>query len=114
VAKKLSMSITDFTSFVPDAGYHALWNHLPDSFANYWNYTNPEQEKVGREMLYMEPKDPKRVELLKQYQQIMADDVFGVYFASVKSVVAHKKSVTGFAYYPDYPLGARFDNLKMA
>jgi peptide/nickel transport system substrate-binding protein len=114
VAKKLAMSITDFTSFVPDAGYHALWNHLPDSFANYWNYANPEQEKVGREMLYMDPKDPKRIDLLKRYQQIMADDVFGVYFASVKSVVAHKKSITGFAYYPDYPLGARFDNLKLA
>jgi peptide/nickel transport system substrate-binding protein len=114
VAKKLAMSITDFTSFVPDAGYHALWNHLPDSFANYWNYANPEQEKVGRQMLYMDPKDPQRIDLLKQYQQIMAEDVFGVYFASVKSVVAHKKSVTGFAYYPDYPLGARFDNLKLA
>jgi peptide/nickel transport system substrate-binding protein len=114
VAKKLAMSITDFTSFVPDAGYHALWNHLPDSFANYWNYANPEQEKLGRQMLYMDPKDPTRLEVLKQYQQIMADDVFGVYFASVKSVVAHKKTVTGFAYYPDYPLGARFDNLKMA
>jgi peptide/nickel transport system substrate-binding protein len=114
VAKKLAMSITDFTSFVPDAGYHALWNHLPDSFANYWNYANPEQEKLGRQMLYMDPKDPTRLEVLKQYQQVMADDVFGVYFASVKSVVAHKKTVTGFAYYPDYPLGARFDNLKMA
>jgi peptide/nickel transport system substrate-binding protein len=114
VAKKLAMSITDFTSFVPDAGYHALWNHLPDSFANYWNYANPEQEKIGRQMLYMDPKDPQRIELLKQYQQIMADDVFGVYFASVKSVVAHKKSLTGFAYYPDYPLAARFDNLKLA
>ena len=62
----------------------------------------------------MDPKDPARLELLKRYQQIMADDVFGVYFASVKSVVAHKKSVTGFAYYPDYPLGTRFDNLTMA
>jgi ABC-type transport system substrate-binding protein len=51
--------------------------------------------------------------LLKQYQQIMADDVFSIYFASVKSVVAHKKSLTGFSYYPDYPLGMRFDNLKM-
>jgi peptide/nickel transport system substrate-binding protein len=113
VAKKLQMSITDFTSFVPDAGYHALWNHLPDSYANYFDYKNPEQEKIGREMLYMDPKDPKRADLLKQYQKIMADDVFSVYFASVKSVVVHKKALTGFAYFPDYPLGMRFDNLKL-
>ncbi|MGI9148723.1 MAG: ABC transporter substrate-binding protein [Chloroflexota bacterium] len=114
VAKKVSMAITGFTSFVPDPGYHALWNHLPDSFANYWNYKNPDQEQIGRQMLYMDPKDPQRTELLKQYQVIMADDVFGVYFASVKPVVAHKKSLTGFAYYPDYPIGMRFDNLTMA
>jgi ABC-type transport system substrate-binding protein len=114
VAKKLAMSITDFTSFVPDAGYHALWNHLPDSYANYFNYANPEQEKVGREMLYMDPKDPKRIELLKKYQEIMAEDVFSVYFASVKSVVAHRKNITGFAYYPDYALGVRFDNLTIS
>ena len=43
----------------------------------------------------------------------MADDVFSVYFMSVKSVIAHKKNVTGWAYYPDYPLGVRFDNLKI-
>jgi|GEM_PF-5902278 len=114
VAKKLQMSITDFTSFVPDAGYHALWNHLPDSYANYFGYANPTQEKIGRQLLYMQAKDPKRIELLKQYQTIMADDVFSVYFASVKSVIAHSKKVTGFAYYPDYPLGCRFDNLKMS
>jgi peptide/nickel transport system substrate-binding protein len=113
VAKKLAMSITDFTSFVPDAGYHALWNHLPDSFANYWNYANPEQEKLGREMLYMDPKDPRRIEILKKYQAIMADDVFGVYLASVKSIIAHKKTLKGFAYYPDYTLGVRFDNLTL-
>lgn len=114
VAKKLAMSITDFTSFVPDAGYHALWNHLPDSYANYFNYANPEQEKVGRDMLYMDPKDPKRIELLKKYQEIMAEDVFSVYYASVKSVVAHRRNITGFAYYPDYALGVRFDNLTIS
>ena len=92
----------------------SLWNHFPDSFANYWNYANPAQEQLGRQMLYMDPKDPERVALLKKYQEVMADDVFGVYFASVKSVVAHKKSLSGFAYYPDYPLAARFDNLKLA
>lgn len=113
VAKKLSMSITDFTSFVPDAGYHALWNHLPDSYANYFAYKNPDQEKLGREMLYMDPKNPKRVEILKQYQQVMADDVFAVYLHSFKTVIPHKKTIKGFAYYPDMPLGVRFDKLSI-
>ena len=113
VAKKLAMSITDFVSFVPDAGYHALWNHLPDSYANYFDYKNPEQEKIGRQMLYMDPNDPKRIALLKQYQQIMADDVFAVYFATVKAAVTHHKNLSGFAYYPDTAQVLRFDNLTL-
>ncbi len=113
VAKKLSMAITDFTSFVPDAGYHVLWNHLPDSYANFFGYANPEQEKLGRELLYMDPKEPKRLDLLKKYQELMAQDVFAVYLHSFKTVIPHKKSVKGFAYFPDMPLGVRFDKLSI-
>lgn len=114
IAKQLPMSFHDWTSFVPDAGYHALWNHLPDSYANFFAYNSPEATKVANEFMYLDPKDPRRTELLRQYQQILAEEVFGVYLLSVKFVMAHKKNLTGFAYYPDQPFGVRFDKLTLS
>ena len=114
VAKKLPMGMSGFLSFIPDAGYQTLWNHFPDSYANFFGYADPAQEKVGRQMLYMDPNDPKRADLLKQFQEIMAEDVSHVYTISTKATVAHSRKVKGFAYYPDYPTVLRFDNLTLA
>ncbi|HVW91510.1 MAG TPA: ABC transporter substrate-binding protein [Devosia sp.] len=114
VAKSLPMGMSGFLSFVPDAGYHILWNHLPDSYANFFGYSDPAQAEVAKKALYMDPNDPQRIALLKQMQQTMADDVSHVYTTSVKAVVAHSKKVTGFGYYPDYDTVIRFDNLTMA
>ena len=111
VAKAQPMGMSGFLSFIPDAGYQTLWNFFPDSYANFFGYNNPEQEALGRQMLYMDPNDPERTALLKQFQEMMAADVSHVYTISVKAVVAHSKNVTGFAYYPDYPTVLRFDNL---
>jgi peptide/nickel transport system substrate-binding protein len=114
VAKALPMGMSGFLSFIPDAGYQTLWNFFPDSYANFFGYSNPAQEELGRKMLYMDPNDPERVALLKQFQEMMAEDVSHVYTTSVKAVVAHNKKVTGFAYYPDYATVIRFDNLTMS
>lgn len=114
VAKSLPMGMSGFLSFIPDAGYQILWNFLPDSYANFFGYANPEQEAVARKLLYMDPNDPARIDLLKQMQTLMAEDVSHIYTTSVKAVVAHSKKVTGFAYYPDYATVIRFDNLSMA
>jgi peptide/nickel transport system substrate-binding protein len=114
VAKSLPMGMSSFLSFIPDAGYHVLWNHLPDSFANFFGYSNQAQAEIAKKMLYMDPNDPTRVALMKQLQEIMAEDVSHVYTTSVKAVVAHSKKVTGFAYYPDYDAVIRFDNLTLS
>lgn len=114
VAKALPMGMSGFLSFIPDAGYQTLWNFFPDSYANFFGYSNPAQEELGRKMLYMDPNDPERTALLKQFQEMMAEDVSHVYTTSVKAVVAHTKNVTGFAYYPDYATVIRFDNLTMS
>ncbi|MDB5540807.1 MAG: peptide transporter substrate-binding protein, partial [Devosia sp.] len=114
VAKALPMGMSGFLSFIPDAGYQTLWNFFPDSYANFFGYSNPAQEEIGRKMLYMDPNDPERAALLKQFQEMMAEDVSHVYTTSVKAVVAHSKKVTGFAYYPDYATVIRFDKLTMS
>lgn len=114
VAKALPMGMSAFLSFIPDAGYQTLWNFFPESYANFFGYADPEQEAIGRKMLYMDPNDPERHALLKQFQETMAAKVSHVYTTSVKAVVAHTKNVTGFAYYPDYATVIRFDNLTMA
>jgi len=114
VAKSLPMGMSGFLSFIPDAGYQTLWNFFPESYANFFGYADPEQEAIGRQMLYMDPNDPARIELLKQFQEKMAEKVSHVYTTSVKAVVAHSKKVTGFAYYPDYATVIRFDNLTLA
>ena len=114
VAKAQPMGMTGFLSFIPDAGYQTLWNFFPDSYANFFGYSNPAQEEIGRKMLYMDPNDPERIALLKEFQEVMAEDVSHVYTTSVKAVVAHTKNVTGFAYYPDYATVIRFDNLVMS
>ena len=114
VAKTLPMAMSGFLSFIPDAGYQTLWNFLPDSYANFFGYQNPKQAAVAKQMLYMDPNDPARLALLKQFQELMAEDVSHVYTTSVNAVVAHSKKVTGFAYYPDYDTVLRFDNLTLA
>jgi len=113
VAKTLPMGMSNFLSFIPDAGYQTLWNFFPESYANFFGYADPEQEAIGRQMLYMDPNDPARTALLKQFQEVMAAKVSHVYTTSAKAVVAHSKKVTGFAYYPDYSTVIRFDNLTM-
>ena len=113
VAKTLPMGMSNFLSFIPDAGYQTLWNFFPESYANFFGYADPEQEAIGRQMLYMDPNDPERTTLLKQFQEVMAAKVSHVYTTSAKAVVAHSKKVTGFAYYPDYSTVIRFDNLTM-
>jgi peptide/nickel transport system substrate-binding protein len=114
VAKAQPMGMSGFLSFIPDAGYQTLWNFFPDSYANFFGYSNPVQEEIGRKMLYMDPNDPERIALLKQFQEVMAEDVSHVYTTSTKAVVAHTRNVTGFAYYPDYATVIRFDNLVMS
>lgn len=113
VAKALPMGMSGFLSFIPDAGYQALWNFFPDSYANFFGYADPEQEEIGRKMLYMDPNDPERTALLRQFQEKMAARVSHVYTTSVKAVVAHTRNVTGFAYYPDYDTVIRFDSLSL-
>ena len=114
VQRNVPMGINAFTPFVHDPGYHVLWTQLPESGANWFDYKNPEAEAVARQFLFLDPKDPARTPLLRRYQEIVADDVLAVPICSLKVVIPHRKTVTGYAFFPDQPTAFRFDRLTMS
>jgi ABC-type transport system substrate-binding protein len=104
------MAEFSFYSWVPDAGYHALWNFMPDSFANFYNWRNEEAQGVAEELIPMQEGE-ERNELLKQFQQGFADDVASLPLIMLPESYPHTPNITGFAYYPDSVI--RWDLLKM-
>lgn len=110
IKKNAEMAQFSFYSWVPDAGYHILWNFLPDSFANFYNYKNGRVQGVGRQLVNMAP-GPERTELLKQFQQGFAEDVASLPLVSIPEIYPHKKNLSGFAYYPDSTI--RWDQITV-
>jgi peptide/nickel transport system substrate-binding protein len=110
IKKNVSMAQTSFYSWVPDAGYHILWNFLPDSFANFGNWQNDEVQRIGEEAITM-PLGDERNALLRQFQQGFADDVATVPFVSMPQIYPHSRRIGGAAYYPDSIL--RWDQMTV-
>lgn len=100
INKNVEMAEFSFYSWVPDSGYHILWNFLPESFANFYNWKNDSAQGTARELLYMSP-SPERNELLKTFQQGFAEDVASIPLVMLPESYPHKPNLTGFAYYPD-------------
>ena len=110
INKKIEMAEFSFYSWVPDAGYHILWNFMPDSFANFYNWENEAAQGVAAELIPMEP-GAERNELLKEFQQAFADDVASLPLVMLPESYPHKPNLSGFAYYPDSVI--RWDKITM-
>ena len=110
INKNAEMAEFSFYSWVPDAGYHILWNFLPDSFANFYSWENEEAQAIGEKLIPMEPGE-ERNELLKQFQQAFADDVASLPLVMLPESYPHKPNLSGFAYYPDSVI--RWDKITM-
>ena len=37
--KQVDMAVYDLRPWVPDVGYFIYWNWFPDSFSNFWSYS---------------------------------------------------------------------------
>jgi peptide/nickel transport system substrate-binding protein len=110
INKQVEMAEFSFYSWVPDAGYHILWNFMPDSFANFYNWENEAAQSVAAELIPMEP-GAERNELLKEFQQAFADDVASLPLVMLPESYPHKPNLSGFAYYPDSVI--RWDKITM-
>ena len=95
---------------MPDAGYHILWNFLPDSFANFGVWENDEVQGIGEQAINM-PLGDERNALLKQFQEGFAADVATIPFVSMPQIYPHDKRIGGAAYYPDSIL--RWDQMTI-
>jgi peptide/nickel transport system substrate-binding protein len=73
--KQVDMAVYDWRPWVPDAGYFIYWNWLPDSFTNYWNYSNPEAQTLGNEAITMPIGSPERHAKLRRFQEIVNGDI---------------------------------------
>ncbi|MCA9879675.1 MAG: ABC transporter substrate-binding protein [Thermomicrobiales bacterium] len=110
INKNAEMAEFSFYSWVPDAGYHILWNFMPDSFANFYSWENEAAQGIASEAIPMAEGD-ERNDLLKQFQQAFADDVASLPLVMLPESYPHKPNLSGFAYYPDSVI--RWDKLTM-
>ncbi len=101
IARKIDFAVAAFMPWIADGGYHTHWNLLEDSFANFFNYKNPEADKIAKEFIYMDPKDPRRIELMKKHQTLLINDVHAVYLFAPQWIYPHRKNLKGFVYFPD-------------
>lgn len=100
INQKIEMAQFSFYSWVDDPGYHILWNFLPQSFANFANFQNPEVQDVAQQIIDTAP-GAERDALVTEFQKQFAEQVVSLPFVSLPEVYPHKKNLSGFAYYPD-------------
>lgn len=110
INKKAEMAEFSFYSWVPDAGYHLLWNFMPDSYANFYSWENEAAQSVGEKLIPMDPGEERNA-LLKEFQQAFADDVASLPLVMLPESYPHKPNLSGFAYYPDSVI--RWDKITM-
>jgi peptide/nickel transport system substrate-binding protein len=99
--KQVDMAVYDWRPWVPDAGYFIYWNWLPDSFSNFWAYTNPEAQTLGHEAITMAVGSPERDAKLRRFQEIVNGDVGLVPLFTQFDNIAMREHVQGYVYYPD-------------
>jgi peptide/nickel transport system substrate-binding protein len=110
INKNIEMAEFSFYSWVPDAGYHILWNFMPDSFANFYSWENATAQDAAAELIPMDPGE-ERNELLKVFQEEFANDVASLPLVMLPESYPHKPNLSGFAYYPDSVI--RWDKITM-
>jgi len=99
--KQVDMAVYDWRPWVPDAGYFIYWNWLPDSFTNYWNYTNTEAQALGNEAITMVVGSPERNAKLRRFQEIVNGDIGLVPLFNQFDNIVMRENVQGYVYYPD-------------
>jgi peptide/nickel transport system substrate-binding protein len=99
--KQIDMAVYDWRPWVPDAGYFIYWNWLPDSFTNYWSYTNPEAQQLGNDAITMTIGSPERNAKLRRFQEIVNGDIGLVPLFTQFDTVTMRDNVQGYAHYPD-------------
>jgi peptide/nickel transport system substrate-binding protein len=99
--KQVDMAVYDWRPWVPDAGYFIYWNWLPDSFTNYWSYSNPEAQTLGNEAITMPVGSPEREATLRRFQEIVNGDIGLVPLFTQFDNIVMRENVQGYVYYPD-------------
>jgi peptide/nickel transport system substrate-binding protein len=99
--KQVDMAVYDWRPWVPDAGYFIYWNWLPDSFSNFWNYSNPEAQTLGDEAITMAVGSPERQAKLRRFQEMVNADIGLVPLFTQFDNIAMRDHVQGYVYYPD-------------
>ena len=99
--KQVDMAVYDWRPWVPDAGYFIYWNWLPDSFSNFWNYSNPEAQTLGNEAITLAVGSPERQAKLRRFQEIVNGDIGLVPLFTQFDNIVMRENVQGYVYYPD-------------
>jgi peptide/nickel transport system substrate-binding protein len=99
--KKADMAVYDWRPWVPDAGYFIYFNWLPDSFSNYWSYSNPEAQTLGNEAITMAIDSPERNAKLRRFQEIVNGDIGLIPLFNQFDNIVMREHVQGYVYYPD-------------
>jgi peptide/nickel transport system substrate-binding protein len=101
VQKQVDMAVYTWRPWVTDAGYFIYWNWLPDSFSNYWSYSNAEAQTLGNEAVTMAVGSPERQTKLRRFQEIVNADVGLIPLFTQFDNVTMRENVAGYVYYPD-------------
>ena len=99
--KQVDMAVYDWRPWVPDAGYFIYWNWLPDSFSNFWNYSNKEAQSLGNEAITLAVGSPERQAKLRRFQEMVNGDIGLVPLFTQFDNIVMRENVQGYVYYPD-------------
>lgn len=76
-----------------------LGRFVSDYARNFYNYNNPEYDQLIADSV-TELDEAKRIENYKRCQEILTEDAVGVYICDPNLVVASRKDLKGYTFYP--------------
>lgn len=79
--------------------YSILRRYVSDYPKNFYNYSNPEYDKLIAEAK-LSPDENKRIENYKRAQEILRENNVAVYIMDPELITAMDKNIEGFVYYP--------------
>ena len=79
--------------------YSILRRYVSDYPKNFYNYSNPEYDKLIAEAK-LSPDENKRIENYKRAQKILRENNVAVYIMDPELITAMDKNIEGFVYYP--------------
>ncbi len=92
--------ISKWTSFVNDPGYHLGFLLQTGATSNYGNYSNPEADKA-LVAARNESNAAERAKLYGQAQRLIVRDAPWIFLYEYNRIIAHNKSLQGYAFYVD-------------